>query len=143
MVAVRRSFTVDRPVEAVLGYLADFGNTREWDPGTESCTRLDEGPIRVGSRWHNVSRFRGRTTELSYRLVRHEPARLTFVGENRTVTATDDITLSARGDRTEIVYDARLRFKGVARLVAPLLKGEFERLADGVERTLPAVLGAS
>ena len=142
VVTVIRRFTVGRPADAVLDYLADFGNTPEWDPGTLRCTRLDDGPVRAGSRWLNTSRFRGRTTELTYRLDRFEPGRLLFVGENRTVTATDDIALFARDGRTEVVYEARLRFKGPARLVAPFMRAEFERLADGVEQRLPEVLGA-
>ena len=43
MSPVERSITVDRPAGEVLRYLADFGNTVDWDPGTESCTRLDGG----------------------------------------------------------------------------------------------------
>ncbi|GJF33267.1 polyketide cyclase [Kitasatospora sp. NE20-6] len=142
MVAVRRIITVERPADAVAAYLADFARTEEWDPGTVSCTRTDDGPVGVGARWHNVSRFRGRTTELSYRLVRHDPGRLVFVGENRTVTATDDITVTATGPGAVVDYRATLEFKGLARLAAPFLRAEFERLADGVAERLPEVLAA-
>ncbi|BFV60169.1 SRPBCC family protein [Kitasatospora sp. CMC57] len=140
MVSVERSITVDRPAAEVLRYLADFGNTPEWDPGTESCTRIDEGPVARGARWINVSRFRGRRTRLTYRLDRYESDRLVFVGENRTVTATDDIAVRPWDGRAVVVYRANLRFKGLAQLAGPFLRPAFERLADGVAEQLPRVL---
>ncbi|MFJ1704717.1 SRPBCC family protein [Kitasatospora sp. NPDC088346] len=141
MIEVERTITVERPVDPVVAYLADFGHTEEWDPGTVRCRRLDAGPVREGARWANVSRFRGRESELTYRLVRYRSDHLVFTGENRTVTATDDLRLREEQGRTVITYRAQLRFKGAARLVAPLLRREFERLADAVERSLPEVLG--
>ncbi|MCD0480882.1 SRPBCC family protein [Streptacidiphilus sp. ASG 303] len=142
MVAVERTLTVAGPVEEVVRYLQDFSRTEEWDPGTVSCTRLDEGEVREGATWRNVSRFRGRTTELTYRLVRLEAQRLTFVGENKTVTSVDDLTFrpAADGSSTTLTYRADLRFKGLARLAAPFLRRDIERLGDEVARQLPEVL---
>jgi hypothetical protein len=31
---VQRTIVVDKPLEAVFGYLSDFTTTTEWDPGT-------------------------------------------------------------------------------------------------------------
>lgn len=70
MVHLTRSTTVRTDPAATLAYLADFDNAPEWDPGTISCTRLDNGPVRIGARWHNVSRVLGRETELEYRLTK-------------------------------------------------------------------------
>ncbi|WP_030202774.1 SRPBCC family protein [Streptomyces sp. NRRL S-87] len=153
MIAVERSFVVHRPLSELVAYLEDFARAEEWDPGTVSCVRLDDGPVRPGARWRNTSRFRGRTTELDYRLVVREPARLVFVGENGTVTAVDDLRFvgvgvgeggdaggggGGAGPRTRLTYRASLTFKGLARLAAPFLRPEFERLADGVTARLPA-----
>ena len=140
MVSVERRIEVEWSAPEVLEYLADFDHTREWDPGTVDCVRLDAGPVTVGSRWTNTSRFRGRTTKLDYRLVRYDAERLRFVGDNRTVTATDDITVRPNGSGAVIEYRADLRFKGLARLAAPLLKRTFEDLADDVAGRLPRVL---
>ncbi|MFG2825469.1 SRPBCC family protein [Kitasatospora sp. NPDC048365] len=142
MVTVERSITIDRPGNEVIAYLADFGNTPEWDPGTESCDRIDRGPVAVGATWLNVSRFRGRRTQLMYTLERYDSDRLVFVGRNKTVTATDDMTLRPLNGRTVLLYRAELRFNGAARLAAPFLRTAFERLADEVEERLPQVLAA-
>jgi hypothetical protein len=49
-----------------MEYLKDFTHAEEWDPGTQTCTRNDAGPIAVGTSWHNVSKIFGVTTELTY-----------------------------------------------------------------------------
>lgn len=132
MVDVERRFTVGRPVEVVVEYLKDFANAEQWDPGTVTCVRTDPGPVQVGSRWHNTSEFKGKETELDYRLERLEPNRLTFVGKNKTATSTDDLTLTPSGFGTEITYHAHIVFHGLAKVADPFLKSEFEMLGDAV-----------
>ncbi|GAB6916423.1 SRPBCC family protein [Streptomyces drozdowiczii] len=141
MVHVSRSFTVDRPLPQVVGYLADFGHAVVWDPGTESCKRTTgSGTPSVGDQWHNVSQFRGRRTELDYRLDRLEERRVTFTGTNRTAESTDDFIFEDLGGSTRVTYEATIRFKGLARLADPFLRGEFERLGDEITQTLPAAV---
>lgn len=137
MVSVQRTITVDKPLETVAGYLQDFAHAEEWDPGTRSCTRLDGGPVRVGSAWRNVSEFRGRQTELRYELIRLEPAHLTFRGRNKTATSVHDLTLRALEGRTTITYRADITFHGLARLAGPSMRREFDRLGGGVARRKP------
>lgn len=146
MITVERTVEVACPVATVFAYLADFTTTTEWDPGTVRTTRTDSGPLGVGARFHNVSRFRGRQTELDYRCMVHEPdTHLVFTGENRTVTATDDLTLRPSGSATVITYQARFVFKGLARLAEPVLRRGFEPIADEtvaqLRRTLESLPG--
>ncbi|MCX5277584.1 SRPBCC family protein [Streptomyces virginiae] len=142
-ITVRRDILVGLPLEDLVAYLADFSRTEEWDPGTVRCVRVGGGPVQVGSVWRNTSRFRGRTSDLLYRLVSEEPDRLLFVGENKTVTATDDLSFRARSATTTLLtYTASLRFKGWARLATPFLRSEFERLADAVADRLPSAATA-
>ncbi|MER7975267.1 SRPBCC family protein, partial [Streptomyces sp. NPDC096080] len=137
MVAVERVLHLDHPMDEVVRYLADFSHTEAWDPGTVSCERIGDGEPSVGAEWDNVSVFRGRRTELRYRLVRREEDRLTFVGRNRTATSTDDLSFEERAGRTRLTYRARIDLHGPARLAAPFLKREFERLGDAVSERLP------
>lgn len=96
MTEISRSFTVTPPPPVVIDYLKDFGNAEEWEPGTESCTRIDDGPIAVGSRWHNVSKIAGMRTELTYELTQLSDEGLQFRGTNDTATAIDTITVLNR-----------------------------------------------
>ncbi|WP_328906324.1 SRPBCC family protein [Streptomyces sp. NBC_00234] len=143
MIRVQRTMLVRRPLDEAITFLEDFARTEQWDPATVSCLRLDSGPVRPGSSWRNTSRFRGRTTELTYRLSVRDADRLVFVGENRTVVARDDLHFVHGADgTTRLSYRATFRFKGVARLVAFLLRKDVERLADDVAAALPRVLDA-
>jgi carbon monoxide dehydrogenase subunit G len=148
MVTVTRTFGVDKPVDAVIDYLKDFSHAVEWDPGTQSCDRVDGGPITegapiaVGTTWRNVSKVLGRSTELSYRLVTLEPGHLTFVGTNKTATSTDDITVTAAGTGSVITYRATIAFHGLAKLSEPLMKIVFERLGNLTQQQLTAAIAA-
>ena len=142
-VDVERTFTVASSPEGVVEYLRDFARAEQWDPGTVSCTRLDDGPVEVGARWRNVSTFLGRKTELVYELTRDEPNGLRFVGRNDTATATDDITITAGATpgTTRIAYHAHLEFNGVAKIGAPVAKIALEKLGTETEKSLIRVLG--
>ncbi|SEM55592.1 SRPBCC family protein [Streptacidiphilus jiangxiensis] len=141
-ITVVRSFRVATPAPTVASYLEDFSNTEQWDPGTVRCRRLDPGPLAVGARWENTSRFRGRQATLDYRLVTREPHRLVFHGVNRTVSATDDIAIRPHGDGSLVTYRATLTFKGLLRFAEPILRRSFEDLADAVQVRLRHVLDA-
>lgn len=143
-VDVERTFTVASSPEGVVEYLRDFARSEQWDPGTVSCTRLDEGPVEVGSRWRTVSTFLGRKTELVYELTRDDPDGLQFVGRNDTATARDDISIKpgATPGTTRIGYHAHLEFNGLAKLGAPVAKLALEKLGTDTERSLIRVLGS-
>ncbi|TCN37298.1 carbon monoxide dehydrogenase subunit G [Kribbella orskensis] len=134
MITIERVITVDRPVEAVFGYLADFETTTEWDPGTVRTVRV-EGDGGPGTKYRNTSSFAGRETELEYVVQQLEPGRIFQLrGENKTVTALDTMTFRAAGGGTEVTYRAEFEFKGMTRLAQPLLKGQLKKLGDEAEQ---------
>lgn len=139
---IERTVTVATPIEEVFEYLKDFENTREWDAGTISTTRIS-GDGDVGTRYRNVSRFLGRETELTYVLEEAEsPRRLKLRGSNRTVTAHDTMTLTRTASGgTELHYLAEFDFAGPSRFVAPLLAPAFWHLGNGAEKGLKDALG--
>lgn len=142
MTHVSRTFTADVPIETVVRYLSDFANAESWDPGTVTCTQNGTGTLGVGTTWRNVSKILGRRTELTYELTYADPQRLTFVGKNKTATSKDDLTFEAIGDTTSITYDATVTFNGLAKLVDPIMKREFEKLADQIVELMPKTLEA-
>ena len=140
MVHVVRTFTVTTPPQQALDYLADFANATAWDPGTVSCTRTDSGPVQVGAVWHNTSKILGVETELDYTLEHRDDERIELVGRNKTATANDVITVRPAGSGSEITYDATVELHGMAKLGAPVMQLEFEKLGNetvtGIQREL-------
>lgn len=140
MATVSRTFTVNPPPADVVDYLKDFSNAEQWDPGTRSCKRTGSGPIGDGASWHNVSKIVGVTAELDYTLDKLIDRTLVFVGKNKSATSVDTITVDAFGAGSVITYRADLTMHGPAKLLDPVMKLVFEKLANDTEKQMTDVL---
>ena len=138
---VRRVVTTPVAVEKVFDYLSDFTTTTQWDPGTVR-TVLVRGGGGVGTEYANTSRLAGRTAQLTYVVTRlRAPELVALRGENAAVVAEDTIEVTQVAGGTQVTYTAEFTFKGVWRLVAPLLRPAFRRLGDEAEAGMRAALG--
>jgi carbon monoxide dehydrogenase subunit G len=140
MTIVSRTFAVAAAADKVLEYLQDFGNTEEWDPATQRTTRIDAGPIGVGSSWHNASKILGVTAELTYTLTAVQSDKLVFLGRNEGATAIDTITVRPVAGGSEVTYHVDLEMHGLAKLMTPVMKIEFEKLGNETAARLTGVL---
>ncbi len=142
MVHVTRQFPVRVEQSVAIDYLKDFSNATHWDPGSVANERLDEGPIDVGSTWHNTSKLLFINTELTYELTQLRADGLVFTGTNSTATSIDtiDVLPSAHGPGVRITYDSHVTFNGKARYADPLMTLIFLKLAgetvQGITREL-------
>ena len=84
----------------------------------------------------------GREVELAYETIGHDhPTFFACRGKNRTATATDSMTFTPDGDRTQIHYRADFEFHGIIKFVAPLVvKGKLDNLADETVDQIRAAL---
>jgi carbon monoxide dehydrogenase subunit G len=140
MPTVSRTFSVRPPPAKVVDYLKDFSNAEEWDPGTQSCTRSDNGAVAEGASWHNVSNIFGVTAELTYVLRELTDDKLVFVGTNKSSTSTDTISVVPDGSGSKLTYHADLEMNGAAKLLNPVMKLVFEKLANDTEKQMVTVL---
>ena len=140
MTTVSRNFTVTAEPRSVVEYLKDFSNAEQWDPGTESCERLDAGPVAVGSTWHNKSKIAGISTELVYELTELTEDKIVLVGTNDTATSTDTIRVSQHPDGSLVFYEAEIEMKGAAKLGTPLVKLLFEKIGTDTEHDMKKAL---
>lgn len=132
------------PPEVAFGYLADFEHVAEWDPGVSEATRLDAGPVAVGTRF----RVAVKTGPLVYEVVELDPGRrIRLVAETATLRSDDVITVLPAPDGATVTYDADLTLRGWARLGAPLLGLLFDRIGDkaaaGLRARLDSLAAAS
>lgn len=122
MIVIDETVWTDAHPSAVFEYLADFTTTSEWDPGTESTTRIN-GDGGLGTVYRNISTFVGRRTELEYLVVLIEPGhRIRLRGENSSLIAYDTITTLPHRGGTLVCYQAEFAFRGVLATVEPLLR---------------------
>jgi len=142
MTTVSRTFDVRPEPAVVVDYLKDFGNAEEWDPGTESCTRVDSGPVQAGSTWRNVSRIAGVSTELTYTLQTLTDDTIVLVGANDTARSVDTITVAPGpdGGGSRVTYEAVIELKGAAKVADPIMKIVFEKIGSDTEDDMTTVL---
>lgn len=138
---IERTVETQAPPAAVFAYLSDFTTTTEWDPGTVVTERIS-GDGDVGTRYRNVSEFRGRRTELEYRVETLEaPSLIVLRGSNKTVDATDRMEIAPReGGGTRVTYRADFTFKGLAKLATPFLGGPLSKLGDEAQQGMHEAL---
>src|SRR5690242_5053077 len=133
---LQRSVETTASPTAAFAYLSDFTNTNDWDPGTVRTRRVS-GDGGVGTTYHNTSKFMGRETELTYEVVEHQPdSRFALRGENSSVVAHDTMEIAPLGEGSRVTYTADFEFKGIGKLVAPLLKPALKKLGDEAETGL-------
>lgn len=130
-----------RSPQEVFAFMADFCNVAVWDRSIRRIVQVDgdgAGPDAV----FDVTIARpGRDLTLRYRTVGFEsPRSVRFVAKDRLITSDDRITVTADGDGSRLVYDARLWLNGPLRLTDPLLGVAFGRFAARAAAGLAAAL---
>ncbi len=136
------------PPERAFDFVADFANADRWDPGVTRSVGLDDGPIRLGSRFELDVRMGRRTAPMTYHVAALErPRRVVLVGAGSGVDAVDEIVFEPTGSGTRIRYTADIRLTGPLRVVQPFLSRAFERIgrdaAAGMSRTLADLAGST
>ncbi len=121
-------------VEA-FAYMADFANSRLWDPSVSEARRVGEAPLGIGSAFDLVARFGGRDVPLRYEIVDYDaPRRVVLEARRPGFVSTDTITVQSAGDGSIVHYDATLAFGGLGRLLDPVMQRVFDRV--GARATL-------
>lgn len=145
MAEVHVTARIERPIDEVFAYLADFSNTAEWDPGIAAAERLDAGPVGAGSRFRVVLALGPARIPVVYEIVEHSPHRRVVLDTRGPLhTGRDDITLVAEGtDVTRLEWRARFGLRGPGRLLDPALEVGFRRAAREAIDGLVGVLGGA
>ncbi|CAN5788266.1 SRPBCC family protein [soil metagenome] len=134
--------TVNRPLDEVFAYAADFSNSAEWDPGVDTAKAVEPGPVRVGSLYSLEGNFGPSSLPMQYEVIEYEPPRrivLTGQGEKFDALDTMEFTTSSDGSTT-ISYTAEITLFGPLRFLGPLMNGPLDRMGkkalDGLAEAL-------
>jgi uncharacterized protein YndB with AHSA1/START domain len=141
MACYRTTIDIARPADEVFAYMAAFENVASWDPGVVRSARLDEGPLRVGSRFEVVASFLGAESRFVYTIRQLDaPTRIVLEAETDALRSLDTISLEKTDTGTRLTYDAVLVLKGIRYVADPLLHVAFQwigaRAAAGLEQAL-------
>jgi hypothetical protein len=144
MPRIHETLQTSLSVEDAYTFIADFANTAQWDPGTLSSVRLDEGPVGVGARYRLQVRMGRRVAPMEYRIVTHEPtSRVVLEGAGSGVTARDEIRFAPLPTGgTAIDYVADIRLGGWMRLLEPFAGAAFRRIGRDAQQGMRGTLDA-
>ncbi len=148
MITLQEKIQIQRPIADCFRYLADFSTGEQWDPGVYRAEKLTPGAPAAGSEFDLILNSAGRRVPMRYRLLKLEsPYRIELRGEGEGFSAYDIIRLRALGhDRTEVDYQAELRFDGAIRHVEavlnPLMVRMGRKAVSGLQRALSLDTGA-
>lgn len=132
MVRLHETRLIERPVDEVFAYTADFENVAEWDPGVASSTRIGEGPVGVGAKYDVVVSFGASQIPMTYEITEYEEnERVVLVGRGEEIEAIDEIRFDDRGPgRTVVEYTADLTFHNYVKYLTPLMGPIFKRVGE-------------
>jgi uncharacterized protein YndB with AHSA1/START domain len=127
---------IDRPVEDVFAFLADFENIPKWNYAIVETHRLSEGPVGVGTTYRQVRSVPSRSEE-TFEVTEFEPnRRLAIHGGFGPLEGTMTYDLEPDDGGTRLTNSAQLEGRGLAKLAAPLASG---RIAEAVSENLTAL----
>ena len=133
------SSTSTRNQEELFAFFADMRNAKGWDPSISKVTRIDEGPVALGSSFEVTLGFLGRDLVLTYEIVTFDaPTTLVLRATSSLFISEDTVTLTPDGDHLDVRYQASLRGTGAARLLDPLFKLSIDHFGRQAGRQLEA-----
>ncbi len=146
MARIVELFPVPVSAAAAFAYIADFTNTREWDPMIDAAVRLDEGLLRVGSSFEVALRVGSRTIPLVYTITEMElDEHVVLETSGSWYRGRDDVRIRPAtdgSDGSEVQWDATFALRGPLSLIDPLLAVGFRRTAGMAVAGLRAALSA-
>ena len=113
--------TIQRPVEEVFAFLADFENIPMWNYAIEETSKASAGPVGVGTRYRQTRSVPTRSGE-DFEVTVFEPTRrLAIHGQIGPFQAQISYALEAAPGATKLVNNVALDPSPAAlRLIAPL-----------------------
>jgi hypothetical protein len=120
MPSFENTVTIQRPVEDVFAFLADFGNVPKWNYAIVETTKISPGPVGVGTTYRQTRSVPSRSEE-GFEVTVFEPtSRLEVQGQIGPFRARISYLLEPTGSGTRLRNAVDLGFSGLSNLVAPL-----------------------
>jgi hypothetical protein len=145
MIRIVSHTTIDRPLEKVFAFVADYHNDHQWRSDVLFIRYLDESNTGLGGQAVESLRVLGRTLVTESACVAFEPGRK-IVSESVSgpvpVVATRLVEPANGGTRLTYQLDADERGVLLYRLLRPVLLPWYQRTVDNYVQTLKRVLEA-
>jgi carbon monoxide dehydrogenase subunit G len=140
MALFENTVIIQRPVEDVFAFLADFQNIPKWNYAIVETTKVSPGPVGVGTTYHQTRSVPSRSEE-RFEVTAFEPAsHLEVQGQIGPFRAKISYLLESTGSGTRLRNPVELESSGWSTLVAPLATSRVKRAVAANLDTLKQLL---
>jgi dehydrogenase/reductase SDR family protein 12 len=138
MIKLFEQFDTPLSAEECFDFVADFSQLCEWDPTISKSTRVSEGLLGVGSKFHIEAKVGPRTIPIDYVITEFEPpSSLVLEGYGSGgFKAIDRIRFTTSSQGTTVEYEAELSFFASDSYFKPVLKKLLTRTGENAVKGL-------
>lgn len=123
---IRNSIIVNRPIDVVFSYAAQFDRHPEWQDDLVGAEM--EGPAAVGVKGRETRVMGRRTSSYEWRVSEFErPGRLGFETLTGPMRPAGTMTFSAEGDATRVDFEIEINARGLLKLMSPLIAKQVQK----------------
>ena len=138
---LQEEIIIDSPIDQVFSYLNEPTNRPDYIPMLEEVILLDAPPIRLGSRYIEVSTIAGRKLKTTYQVVAMEKNEQIRVKTLKSVFPIQvEMKFQPRENLSAIQLIMDFELTGIYRLAAPLIRGIVQQQAQELLRRLKHIL---
>jgi uncharacterized protein YndB with AHSA1/START domain len=119
---VEGQVTVRRPIDQVFQGFADLERSGEYSAPVIERTKLTDGPMGVGTRFHALDRWPGRHVEFTVEITKFEPNRLVAASWSDPMPGGWEARFESVEGGARVIFQAKMSPKGIMGLLAPVMK---------------------
>ena len=143
MIKIETSVLINRPVNEVFAYVANLENGQEWQTDVQELRQTSEGPMGVGTVWHEVRQLLGRLVEQSNKMTQYEPNKKFAYRQSGTVPVEAMITFESVAEgETKVTMTGEAEPGGFFKLAEPLVAQMAKRQTEANAANLKDILEA-
>jgi len=129
----QQSIVIKASSERIFSYLMTVENRVDYIPALDEVIMLDEGPIRVGSRYIEVAEIAGRKLKTTYQVIEFEKNRHTAAKTIKSIfPIRADLDLTQNQNDTLLVITLSFQLNGIFKLASRIVEGIVNQQAIGI-----------
>ena len=129
----QQSIFIEASIKSVFEYLVKLENRKDYIPAFEKVIMLDPSPIKLGSRFTEVSKIAGRRLETTYQVNGFEKnKRITAIATESVFPIQADLLLEKNGDGCDLTIKLDFKLTGVFRMASRVIKGIINQQAKDI-----------
>ena len=117
MATFENTVMIARPIEEVFAFLSDLENIPKWNYAIVETRKISEGPVGVGTTYHQVRSVPSRSEERLETTTYSPPRQLEIRGQLGPFASRLVYALDATGEGTRVTNTVELELGGPGRLL--------------------------